>query len=249
MNLLEIREECWGIARELDTPDADRLWPTVDMNRYVNRVYRQIARETRCIRDASTAEICIINCPVVDFTTYEPGTKDYIWANDPDSWLYQANVCAYLYDLHPLILDIDEIKWASRYWKLMKVSSQKWQKNVYWEQIKGLPTEYATDLENKKLALNYRSDAEDNLYLVVKRMPLKDLSADTDEPEFRTHYHDFIRNGVLEQMFSKQDAEAFDGEKAGSYGRKFREDIDEIKQQETKINEMLMPNHPMLGHL
>lgn len=249
MNLRQIREECWDIARELDTPDKDRLWPLAEINRYINRVYRQIARDCKCIRDSTTPEICIINSDVVDYTTYVAGTLDYIWANDPSSWLYHLDVCPYLEPLNPLILDIDEVKWMSRDWRLVKVSSQKWQQNMRWEQVVGLPTEYATDLQNKMIALNYRADVSGILQLVVKRMPLLDLADDDDEPEFRANYHDFFRNGVLEQMYSKQDADAYDLEKASSYGAKFKKDITEIKEEETKINERLMPNHPMEGHM
>ena len=248
MNLRQIRDECWDIAREIDTPDADRLWPTNQMNRYINRIYRKIARDTKCIRD-STSSLTILNTPVIDHTTYEVGTKDYIWANDPDSWIYQMDLCAYILPLDPLILDIDEVKWMGRDWRLVKVSSQKWQQNQRWEQVIGLPTEYATDLQNKSIALNYRAQEEGNLAMVVKRMPLADLANDSDEPEFRAHYHDFFINGVLEQMYSKQDADAFDGEKASSYAAKFRDDLTEIQAEESKINERLYPNHPMEGFM
>jgi len=57
MTLEEIRQECWDEARETATNDIDRLWTTSEMNRYINRVYRNIARETRCIRDSITPDI------------------------------------------------------------------------------------------------------------------------------------------------------------------------------------------------
>lgn len=245
MNLRQIREEAWDIARETATRDGDRLWNTKEMNRYINRVYRQIARETKCIRDATTPEICKIASTVVDWTTYSPGTDDYYWANSIDSWIYHKDVAPYIYDLHPLIIDIDEVKWTTKAWRLTKVSVSKWQVNPFWEQVMGMPTEYATDLSNNKLALNFRADTSDVLRLIVRRMPLVDLSNDTDIPEFRLHYHDFMINGILEQMYSKQDAETFDGEKAASYGAKFLRDIDEIKQQETILDQRLKVNFSM----
>jgi hypothetical protein len=219
------------------------------MNRYINRIYRKIARDCKCIRDAITPEVTIINTPVIDYTTFITGTKDYIWANDPDSWIYQQDLCAYIIPLNPLIIDIDEVKWMGRDWRLVKVTSQKWQQNQRWEQVVGLPTEYATDLQNKSIALNFRATEEGNLALVVKRMPLVDLVDDKDEPEFREHYHDFFINGVLEQMYSKQDADAFDGPKMGSYRKKFEADLTEIKAEETKINERLYPNYAMEGFM
>lgn len=163
MNLKQLREEAWDIAREVATNDSDRLWSTKEMNRYINRVYRRIARETRCIRDASTNIICRIASDPVDYTTYTPGTEDYVWANTEGDWLYHKDVTPYIYDLSPLILDIDEVKWTYRQWRLTKVSVSKWQVNPWWEKVLGMPTEYATDYANNKLVLNFRSDTADIL--------------------------------------------------------------------------------------
>ena len=109
------------------------------MNRYINRIYRTIiARETSCIKDTETAAICTIACTPTTYTTYVAGTKDYIWANTVGGWLYQKNVCPYLYTLSPLVLRVDEVKWATRSWKLQKVSAAKWQENAWWEQTIGI---------------------------------------------------------------------------------------------------------------
>jgi len=244
MNLLSIKEECWSIARDTALVDEDRLWPSDEMDTYVNRVYQKIARETRCITD-STSSICLIEAPIVDHTTYEAGTIDYIWANDPASWLYQKDVCQYLYDLHPSILEILEVKWVTRPWKLVKVSSRKWQDNTWWEQVIGAPTEYATDLTNKKIALNFRSEEADTLRLQVKRLPLVGLVNDDDEPEFREAYHQLMMNGILALMYSKQDADIIDKAKSAEYENLFAIDIDTIKQQETVLERRLSPNNSM----
>lgn len=260
MNLKQIREEAWDIAREVATVDLDRLWTTREMNRYINRTYRFIARETKCIRDSTTASVCMIPVNVVDYTTYVAGTIDYIWANttvisditdpayDPTAgkyWLFHQNVTPYKYALNPLILDIDEVKWTNRSWKLTKVSVSKWQINPWWEQVVGMPTEYATDLDNNTLAINFRDTTADILRLHVRRLPLTDLVFDTDTPEFRTHYHDYFVNGVLWQMYAKQDVETFDLAKAAMYKADFYADIDEIKQQERILNQKLNPNHSL----
>jgi len=245
MNLQQIREECWDLARDIAPVDQDRLWPTREMNRYINRVYKRIASETRCIRDNATTSVCLITVAPVDYTTYEAGTLDYIWANDPGSWLYQADVCPYLLDLHDSIIQIDEAKWAKRQWKLVKVSARKWQTNPWWERVKGMPTEYATDLTVGKIALNFRDETEDTLHLQVRRMPLEELKDDKDVPEFRINYHEFFINGVLMHMYSKQDSEAFDGAKMLKFKEAFLQDIDEIKQQETQLEEYLRPNYSL----
>lgn len=242
MNLREIRQECWQLARDVALVDSDKLWPTADMNIYINRVYRQIARETKCIRDATTPSICLIASAPIDYTTYVAGTLDYIWANDPNSWLYQQNVAPYLFDLDRRILQIEEVKWTSRTWKLTKVGCAKWQTNPWWEKVMGMPTEYATDLTNGKIAINFRDTATDYLQLTVRRLPLTALLLDDDIPEFREHYHDYFFNGVLSLMFQKQDADAINPAKAAEHQAQFLVDIDEIKQQESILNTMLSPN-------
>lgn len=243
MRLVDIKNECWAIARDTASIDEDRLWSSDEMDVYVNRVYKKIARETLCIRDSTTTSVCLIASDPVDYTTYTAGTLDYIWANDPEAWLYQKNVCPYLYTLHSSILKVHEVKWTSRQWKLVNVSSSKWQDNVWWEQVIGMPTEYALDLETGKLALNFRSESSDTLRLQVSRLPLKPLSTDTDVPEIKEAYHEFFYNGVLSMMYRKEDAETINMKAAEGYDLSFNKDIDSIKQLESKISERLRPNY------
>lgn len=245
MTLQEIREEAWARAREITTIDEDRLWSLAEMNAYINRVYRQIAKETLCIRDATTPEVCLITSSVVDYATLTEGTLDYIWANNEDSCLYQVDVCPYLFDLHEKIITIDEVKWAGRAWKLIKVSSSKWQENTRWEQTLGMPTEFSTDLTVGKIAVNLRDTTSDTLQLQVRRLPLVDLVKDTDVPEFRTSYHDYLIHGVLWHMYSKQDSEAFDKVMVDKHYAQFLLDIDQIKQEETLLERRLRPNNSL----
>lgn len=246
MNLREIREECWAQARDTALTDSDRMWQESEMNRYINRIYRFIARETQCIKDSSSPEVCILAVDVVAYTLLKAGTLDHIWANEEGNWLYHKNVTPYLLDLDPRILQIDEVKWMSPPWRLHKVSSSKWQRDVWWERvIGGYATEYATDLQTGKLALNYRMETSGVLQLCVSRLPLIDLSEDNHVPEFRTHYHDYIINGVLMHMYRKRDAETLDEAKALEFENAFLLDVDEIKQQESQLEERLRPNEAM----
>jgi hypothetical protein len=224
------------------------------MNRYINRTYRFIARETKCIRDAKTAAVCrIAYAPPATYADLEilaatdPFAADDLEGyNDVDDWRYQRLVGPLAVPIHPAILDIDEIKWHILPWKLTKVSVTKWQINPKWEQICSIPTECATDYQNNYLAFNYRGSNTDNLRMIVRRLPLVNLIADADVPEFRTHYHDYFVNGVLWQMYSKQDAPAADLVKAADYKAAFDKDIDEIKQQEIILHQKLNVNqsHP-----
>lgn len=245
MTLAEIRDECRARARDTALVDADRLWPNADMNRIINRIYRHFARETQCIRDSETVAVCMIASAPVDYTTYTVGTKDYIWANDANSWLYHKNVCPYLFSLHTSIIRVEEVKWTSRQWKLQKVSCTKWQTNPWWEQVVGMPTEYATDLTVGKLAVNFRDETSDNLSLVVRRLPLTALSNDNDVPEFRSNYHDLMWNGILWQMYSTQDSDAINPAKAAEHYKLYLQDLDEVKQMESTLDERLRPNYAM----
>lgn len=254
MTLSDLREEAWDIARETGTSDQDRLWSTKEMNRYINRVYRKIAKETRCIRDSVTPEVCRVEvkppADLAELTTlaatdsfYE---QDLNWYNSSSSWLYGKLVTPYSVPVSPLILRIDEAKWTNVQWKLAKVSVSKWQVNPWWEQVIGtMATEYATDLDVNRIALNYRSTNTDTIRLHVRRMPLKDLVADSNVPEFRIEYHDRFLNGVLEQMYSKQDSQAFDQVKALDFGARFKEDIDYIKREEEIFDNKLKANGSM----
>jgi hypothetical protein len=266
MILKDIRQECWDIARETATNDNDRLWTKAEMNRYINRVYRLIAKETRCIRDDISYRIT--STPYANYAALQAAAvtdpyaaEDVLRITTTGSWFYvdpdpaetyaarldaQAQtICPYVYALDPKIIDVEEAKWTSRQWRLTKTSVKKWQMNPYWEQVIGMPTEYATDLGTNKLVLNFRGTTADTLKLVVRRLPLADLVADTDYPEFRESYHDFFRYGVLEQMYSKQDTQAIDLAKATDYKALFKADLDEIKQQEALLDERLRPNYSM----
>lgn len=255
MTLEDIRQECWDEARETGTNDQDRLWTTSEMNRYINRVYRRIARETKCIRDSVTTSICrITSAPPASLavltslaTADSWYAQDLAFYNDSDSWLYQKLVAPYSYPLSPLIVDIDECKWTDRQWRLTKVSASKWRVNPWWEQVVGMPTEYCTDGDNNRLFVNFRSETSDTLKLAVRRLPLVDLAADSDVPEFRTNYHDFFKHGVLELMYAKQDSQTFDQVKSIDYKNRFLQDLDEIKQQETYINQRLSANYSLDG--
>ncbi len=253
MTLKELRDEAWAVARETAILDSDKLWSTAEMNRYINRVYFYIARETKCIRDSVTASVCrITSAPPVDLADLTAKAasdawyaQDLAYYNDPNSWLYGKLVAPNSYPLSDKILEIEECKWTSRQWRLTKVSCKKWQVNPYWEQVMGMPTEYCTDLDNGRLTINFRSDSSDTLRLQVRRLPLTRLTNDTDVPEFREHYQDFMLNGILYQMYSKQDAEAFDEAKATKYYQLYMADVDEVQQQDIILDDRLRPNQSM----
>jgi hypothetical protein len=247
MNLSDIRQECWDEARETATNDLDRLWTTSEMNRYINRVYRNIARETKCIRDSITPSICRITsstpASLVELTarakTDDFAAQDLAWYNSTDSWLYGHLVAPYSFPLSPLIITVDEVKWTDKQWRLVHVSLKKWQVNPWWEQVIGMATEYATDGDSKRIFVNFRTTDTDVLKLTVRRLPIVNLIDDEDIPEFKSDYHDFFKNGVLSIMYSKQDSQTFDATKVVDYKKMFLADLDEVKQSEEILDNRL----------
>ena len=248
MTLQEIIDGCRDQARDDGANDVDRLWNDEEMVRYINRIQRRIARETLCLKDATTAAVCVLTLTPVDYTTYVSGTLDYIWANDSASPLYQKDVTPYLVDLHDSILEIEEVKSLTFTNRLRKVSSQKWRNHLQWEQFITQPTEYATDLAHKKIAFKGRSLTVQEMQMTVKRLPLVDLdiATPTGVPEIPVNYHDFFHNGVMERMYRKQDAETLDKAKADEYKELFLDDLDEIKRQERIIlNDYIAVNNSL----
>ncbi len=246
MTLSELRTVCRSdFARDDASVNADRLWPDAEMNRHINRICRHVARETLCLQDSTTVAVCLIASAPVDYTTYAEGSLGALWAADSSSALYEKDVAPYLHALHASILRVDDVKWVSRGRSLTRVSVSKWQECAQWEQRIGVPTEFATDLETGKLALNLRDEATDTLQLTVRRLPLTDLSADSDTPELPLVYHDRLLNGILWQMYSKRDAETFDKVKATEHFQLFMEDLDQIRRAEIRKDNRLRHNEAL----
>lgn len=253
MTLKELREEAWSAGRETGTDDNSRYWSKAEMNRYINKAYFRIARETKCIRDSITPSICrILVAPPTDeadlilkAATDSWYAQDLSWYNDPTSWLHSSLVAPYSFPLSPAILSIDEVKWATTGWRLTKVSVTKWQDNVFWEQVKGIPTEYCTDLDSNRIALNFRSETSDTLKLSVRRMPLSKLVDDTSVPEIKESYQEYLLEGILAQMYAKQDIETFNVTKVRENEAIFVKNMDDIKNKEVLINDRLSINHSL----
>jgi hypothetical protein len=204
-----------------------------------------------------TPAVCRIDVtPPADYPALVARAATDVWSADDlaeynreGSWLHNIFVAPRAYALHPSIIDIDEIKWKNWPWKLTKVSVSKWQKNPYWERVAGAPTECSTDYQSGYIALNYRTSTADTLLMTVRRLPIVDLISDADIPEIKQSYHDYFINGVLWQMYSKQDSQAFDMKKADQYKADFLSDLDEIKQQEVIYDQRLKANTPMTAFL
>lgn len=219
MTLKEIRDEARQYARDTAEQDTDRLWPDVEMNRYINDVYYDLAEECRLIRDASSA-FCSI--------------------------AMTDEVPAISYTLNDCILEILNARLLTKGWTLRPCSVTKFQADPLWDTRVGMATEYALDYEQGKLTLNYLNDYDDTIQLQVVRLPVAKLAADGDIPEIPIKYHRFFLHGVLAAMYGKQDSDAYDADRLASFTQLYAQDKETIKRKELRY-ELIPRNVYPLG--
>lgn len=245
MNLREIREEAWDYADDRSENEEDRLWKPEEMDRYVNRIYRDIARETKCIEDFSTPEVCQIAITPIAPASQVTGTLDYQYVNNGSSPLYGKTFASNTFLLHKSILEICDARLLNGQVRLNHRFAKKWKKSPTWDQRIGLPTEYATDLKNGYLAVNYRAETADIVLLSVKRLPLTPLRSSGDVPEIPISYHDAFLDGILAEMYSKQDSQTYEKGRAEKHKEQYLERLDDIKRIES--NSRPIPINSPLG--
>lgn len=220
MNLRELIDEPRSLARDNGRVDTDRLWPDHEMVYYVNRVYRELARECKIIKDRNST-LCSI---AVDGTTTP---------------VLEIN-------LDPRILSVEAAHFVTKQNVLSFSSVKTFEQNPLWYTYVGIPTKFCLDATSKKLTFNYLIDFADTLKIRVSRMPLVPLVSDVDIPEFEEEYHDHFLNGIMAWMYSKQDADTIDKVKAEEYRQKFLMDIDKIKRIEIYDRNVQNPSNNSL---
>jgi hypothetical protein len=206
MNLKQIRDECWDIARETSEMDSDRLWSLNEMNAYINRIYRDIARTTKIIIDSTTVSTCQI--------TLSSATP--------------------IFALSPLILSVHDCYYCATQTsvpiskKLIYVPVICLGVDPMLITLHATPTYYSLDNATGNITFDtipLSADVTPLLKLRVSRLPLLDLIEDIDIPEFLVKYHDYFKYGVLWLMYSKQDSEAYDLAKASDFYQMYQLDI------------------------
>lgn len=85
-----------------------------------------------------------------------------------------------------------------------------------WDSRTGRPGIFIQDFQTGYLRLYPIPTNNDELCLTVTRMPLSDMSDDSDEPEVRSEAHPAIVQWMLYRAYSKQDSDLFDQRKAAT---------------------------------
>jgi hypothetical protein len=187
MNLKALRDAVRSDLRDTIGPDCDKYWKDAEINGDLNEASNILCRSTKIIIDSLTASICTI---AVDI-----GTQHV--------------------PISPLIIDINRAKstWSSA----LLVAATVKELDTYdseWEGKSGIPTKFATDYSNGYLTFNRKASATGTVKLTVRRLPLKDMIADSDEPEFNPAYHWMLKDYALYRAFMRQDSEVYRPEKA-----------------------------------
>jgi hypothetical protein len=85
-----------------------------------------------------------------------------------------------------------------------------------WDSSTGQPIIFLQDFQTGYLRLYPIPTNNDDLLLTVSRMPLSDMSDDSDEPEVRAEVHPAIVQWMLYRAYSRQDSDMFDQRKAAT---------------------------------
>lgn len=167
------------------------FWTSENIVRYLNEAVQEACERAKLIEDRSTPTVCSITL--------------------------QAGVSTY--NLHPSVLEIKRLSCRGR--PLDETSTEELDcHSPGWETRSGQPRVYvfeqASGTQPPKVRLVPTPTATDTIALTVYRGALKPLSADLDTatPEIPARFHDRLMDWALHRAYLKQDADAFDPNKA-----------------------------------
>lgn len=179
--------------------NSEILWNELEWIEYFASAEREICERAHVLEDSTTAAVCTI--------TLEDGTASY--------------------SLHTKILYIEKAipSWGSDSTPLSK-RTEDWLDANYlgWRDLDDGEPLYIVEKQTHKLvcvpAPSDDYDAE-TLSLVVKRLPLVDLSLINVTPEIDARYYDDMKNWALHRAFAKRDAEIYDEQKSTFYSKHY----------------------------
>lgn len=182
------RSELIANARILATDTvAPYLWSDAEITIYANDAQREACRRARLITDSATASVCSIA----------------LAAATP------------IYTLNQKVLFVNRVKLVGESLPLTSISYKDLDRQIPgWEENTGSPTHYVKDTDAGKFRPYPTPTVAGTAKLTVTRMPLEDMTSDSDEPEIQPHLHDSLLFWILYRMFSKPDNDGYDEAKA-----------------------------------
>ena len=167
------------------------FWSSENIVSYLNEAVQEACERAKLIEDRSTAAVCSV--PI------------------------QAGVSTY--PLHPSVFEIKRLTFRGR--PLDETSVEELDADSPgWETRSGQPRLYifeqASGIRPAQVRLVPTPTAADTIALTVCRGALKPLSADNDagRPELPERFHMRLMDWMLHRAYLKQDADAFDPNKA-----------------------------------
>lgn len=167
------------------------FWSDAEIVRYLNEAVQEACERAKLIEDRSTAAVCSIPLQAGEST----------------------------YPLHPSVFEIKRLTYRGR--PLDETSVEELDEDSPgWKNRSGQPRcfifEQASGIRPAQVRLVPTPTAADTIALTVFRGALKPLSADitTSKPEIHERFHLRLMDWMLHRAYLKQDADAFDRNKA-----------------------------------
>lgn len=174
--------------------------------------------------------ICEVILPIEDSTT----TVD---ADNVPVCLIPVVSGTSTYSLHPKIIQIMRVMYDGNDYPLTLMSTAILDSaRPGWQTDTGIPDGYVIDEGSWSLLINRIPEEDSNIRLIVKRMPLVNLSANnlTASPEIPSIYHKTIIEWMLHSAYLKQDVESYNPVKAAQYLARFVDGIEQIRRTQIR---------------
>lgn len=186
-------------ARMKSTDDvAPYLWSDAELKGYANEAEREACRRGRLIVDSTSTQVCNITLAANRATTI----------------------------LSPKVFFVNRAKLVGESLPLTPISYKDLDRQVPgWEDTTGTPTHFVKDMDSGKFRPYPTPTAATAVRLTVTRMPLCDMTEDTDEPEIRPHLHESLVHWMLYRQYSKPDADTEDEAKAAKHLALFEQEF------------------------
>lgn len=185
----------WTSIGESDDEAAQLRWSNEELTRFINEAQRQACRSSLLLKKPFSVSVI-------------SGTSEYT--------------------LDPEIINISRAYLASTGKPLTEAEYEEVMGIPFWYNETGTPEYYIVDIESSKITLYKKPDANDTLSLLAYHLPITDMSWDLAEiasPEIRVEYHLPMLAYAAYLAFSKDEANAFDPQRADYYRQVFEREF------------------------
>lgn len=204
---------------------ADELdpyhWSDAEFYRYLDDAQKMFCRLTDGISDATTSAVCSISVP--------EGTE--------------------FIDLHPSILKIRGITLVSSGWDVPIINYEDMGRmGLRLDASTGPLRTLIVGMEENKMRAAQIVSVDDAIKLLVFRMPLVDITTDSQDMELAPQHHMHLLSWAKRCAYLKQDAETLDKTKAADFEGEFRAYCKQVKvEQENKRHKVRSVRYGGLG--